>query len=178
MTLSTSAVAVCCCSDSVRSSVRCLHLVEQPHVLDRDHGLVGEGLHQLDLLLREGPHGSRASGQMTPIDSPSRNSGTPSMVRWPPSRRITRESMCGSCRISAICDGTAGRTARPIVLTPSTGRGFALRNSPRLGREADVHAAHDKSLALAKNAAHLGVAERAGNSPTSPAPVADRTPSG
>ena len=25
-----------------------LHLVEQPHVLDRDHGLVGEGLHEFD----------------------------------------------------------------------------------------------------------------------------------
>ena len=33
-----------------------LHLVEQPHVLDRDHGLVGEGLHQLDLLVGERPH--------------------------------------------------------------------------------------------------------------------------
>ena len=30
-----------------------LHLVEQPDVLDRDHRLVGEGLHQFDLALRE-----------------------------------------------------------------------------------------------------------------------------
>ena len=30
-----------------------LHLVEQPHVLDRDHGLVGEGLDQRDLSLGE-----------------------------------------------------------------------------------------------------------------------------
>ena len=30
-----------------------LHLVEQPHVLDRDHRLVGEGLDQLDLLVGE-----------------------------------------------------------------------------------------------------------------------------
>ena len=30
-----------------------LHLVEQPHVLDRDHRLVGEGLDQLDLLIGE-----------------------------------------------------------------------------------------------------------------------------
>ena len=29
-----------------------LHLVEQPHILDRDHGLVGEGLQQIDLLAR------------------------------------------------------------------------------------------------------------------------------
>ena len=30
-----------------------LHLVEQPHVLDRDHRLIGEGRDQLDLLLGE-----------------------------------------------------------------------------------------------------------------------------
>ena len=30
---------------------RLLGLVEQPHVLDRDHRLVGEGLQQLDLLV-------------------------------------------------------------------------------------------------------------------------------
>ena len=31
-------------------------LAEQPRVLDRDHGLCGEVLHQLDLLVGEGPH--------------------------------------------------------------------------------------------------------------------------
>ena len=49
MTLSTSAVAVCCSSDS-------LQLVEQPRVFDRDDSLVGEVLHQLDLLVAERPH--------------------------------------------------------------------------------------------------------------------------
>ena len=33
-----------------------LQLLEQPHVLDRDHGLVGEGLQQLDLLVGERAH--------------------------------------------------------------------------------------------------------------------------
>ena len=49
MTLSTSAVAVCCCK-------RFAQLVEQPRVLDGDHGLRGEVLHQLDLLVGERPH--------------------------------------------------------------------------------------------------------------------------
>jgi hypothetical protein len=31
-----------------------LHLIEQSHILDRDHRLVGKGLHELDLLVREG----------------------------------------------------------------------------------------------------------------------------
>ncbi len=34
---------------------RLLGLVEQAHVLDRDHGLVGEGLDEADLPLVEGP---------------------------------------------------------------------------------------------------------------------------
>src|SRR6516162_7292705 len=33
-----------------------LHLVEQPHVLDRDHRLVGERLQQLHLFVRKWPH--------------------------------------------------------------------------------------------------------------------------
>ena len=49
MTLSTSAVAVCCCSDSPQ-------LVEQPRVLDGDDGLAGEARQQLDLLVGERPH--------------------------------------------------------------------------------------------------------------------------
>ena len=44
MTLSTSAVAVCCASDFAQ-------FVEQARVLDRDHGLPGKVLDQLDLLL-------------------------------------------------------------------------------------------------------------------------------
>ena len=40
-----------------------LHLVEQPHVLDRDHRLVGEGFEQLDLLLGEWPHVASASAR-------------------------------------------------------------------------------------------------------------------
>ena len=43
-----SLVAVCCSSASVRS-IACLELIEQAHVLDRDHRLVGERLEQRDL---------------------------------------------------------------------------------------------------------------------------------
>jgi hypothetical protein len=57
MTFNTSAVAVCCSGASVRSRVRGLHLLEQPRVLNGDHGLVGEGSHQFNLLLREWLHG-------------------------------------------------------------------------------------------------------------------------
>ena len=54
MTWSTSEVAVCCCNDSVRSVVRCAQFVEQPRVLDGDHGLGSKVRHQFDLLVGEG----------------------------------------------------------------------------------------------------------------------------
>ena len=50
ITCSISLVAVCCSSVSASSWLR-LHLVEQADVFDRDHGLVGEGLDQFDLLV-------------------------------------------------------------------------------------------------------------------------------
>ena len=46
MTLSTSAVAVCCCS-------RFAQLIQQPRILDGDDGLGGEILHQGDLFVGE-----------------------------------------------------------------------------------------------------------------------------
>ena len=50
MTPKISLVAVCC------SNVTSLEFLEQPHVLDGDHGLVGEGFKQLDLRRGEGAH--------------------------------------------------------------------------------------------------------------------------
>ena len=56
MTFSTSEVAVCCSSDSERSSVRCRNSFEQPRVLDGDHRLGREVRHQFDLLVGERQH--------------------------------------------------------------------------------------------------------------------------
>ena len=43
--------------DRLRELARArLHLVEQPHVLDRDHRLIGKRSDQLDLLVGERPH--------------------------------------------------------------------------------------------------------------------------
>ena len=45
-------MAVCCCSASV-SSCALLHVVEKPHILDRDYRLIGEGGNQLNLFFGE-----------------------------------------------------------------------------------------------------------------------------
>ena len=56
MTPRISLVAVCCSNDS-------FEFVEQPDVLNRDHGLVGEGFEQLDLRRGEGAHLDATRGQ-------------------------------------------------------------------------------------------------------------------
>ena len=56
MTCKTSDVAVCCSSDSLRSSVRCAQFLEQSRILDGNHGLFGKILDQLDLLVGERLH--------------------------------------------------------------------------------------------------------------------------
>src|SRR5215467_1499422 len=53
MTCSTSEVAVCCSSASLRSSRALLQLVEHPCVFDRDDGLAGEIADQCDLIIAE-----------------------------------------------------------------------------------------------------------------------------
>ena len=53
MTRRISLVAVCCSSASVSSRLLVLQLGEQPHVLDRDDRLVGEGLEERDLVVGE-----------------------------------------------------------------------------------------------------------------------------
>ena len=51
---------------AVCRSERLLRLVEQPHILDGDDGLIGEGLQQGDLLVAEGMHSVRRS-EITPM---------------------------------------------------------------------------------------------------------------
>jgi hypothetical protein len=46
-----------------------LDFIEQAHILDGDHGLVGKGRQQLNLLLVEGPH-LRGANVRTPIGTP------------------------------------------------------------------------------------------------------------
>ena len=57
-----------------------LHGLVEPHVLDRDHDVVGERLDQPDLASPNGRTWLRATA-MAPIGTPSRNIGTPSAVR-------------------------------------------------------------------------------------------------
>ena len=110
ITLSTSAVAVCCCRDFAQ-------LVEQPRILDGDDGLRGEILDQFDLLVGEWQHLLADRWRSTPTSASSLNIGTTSKVRMPATSTPATGSgsPCrydGSVRISATWIGW-----RPAVST-------------------------------------------------------------
>ena len=109
----TSLVAVCCSSASVRSRFRASSSREQPHVLDGDDGLVGEGLEERDLLGGEGTGLGSPTTEMTPRASPSRSSGVARMCdsrrrAWP-----RRSGNSASAAISSTWIVRRSRTARP-----------------------------------------------------------------
>ena len=62
-----------------------LDFVEQPHVLDRDHRLVGEGRDQLDLLVGERPHRAPHQGNDANRTPFAQAAGRRARVRKPPS---------------------------------------------------------------------------------------------
>ena len=82
-----SAVAVCRSSGLGEVLVARLELVEQAHVLDGDHRLVGEGLEQLDLLRRRTGAGARGSRRSRPIGVTPRAASAPRATARRPRER-------------------------------------------------------------------------------------------
>ena len=78
ISLRISLVAVCCSSATRQLAVAGLQLGEQPHVLDGDDRLVGEGLQELDLLVREGPDLRAPDSDRADRPRPRAASGRPS----------------------------------------------------------------------------------------------------
>ena len=94
-----------------------LHLVEQAHVLDRDHGLVGEGLTSSISLSVNGRTTFRPA-MITPIAASPRSSGTPSRcgaLSWLAPRAQVNSgssSTSGTCTVLPSSDGSAGYRCR------------------------------------------------------------------
>ena len=63
--------------------VALLHFFEQPHVLDGDHRLIGEGLEKSDLLVGERPNLRAANTDYVRWQLPSRSNGVARTVRIP-----------------------------------------------------------------------------------------------
>ena len=111
-----------------------LHLLEQPRVLDGDHGLVGERLEQIDLPVGERSHGSCGQRRCTPTALPSRSSGTP---------RIDADAPVACCVDAARCvlgieparrqygSTCRSRMARPVMLPTRPARMGCFAGTPR-----------------------------------------------
>ena len=135
ITRSTSAVAVCCSSASLR-------LVEQPHVLDRDHRLVGEGLQQLDLVRRRTAP-ARARRDADRADAPGRRAASARTAccgsrAARASSRISRRRVSASASVSAICTdrrrGSARRSGNVSRSAHRERRAAALASASGVGR--------------------------------------------
>ena len=173
MTFSTSLVAVCCSSDSVSSRVARLQLLEQPHVLDGDHRLVGEGLEQPDLPVGErldlasASRRSRRSARPPAASARPGRSGIPARAALPASGDVRLGSGCRGCGrplrsqdraaddVSGV--GTSGctrrTTSRASAVTPWSAAKWT--SSPSNRRQHASSASHSRA-ALSTMASKTG----------------------
>ena len=135
---------------------RLLGLVEQPRVLDRDHGLVGEGLEQREFLVGERPHvWRRRRSTPTPRSSQaSARSDRASPRRGPRMRAPARTRSGTSAHVQHV---GARVTARPVTSSPE--------RAAERARESNRHPA---PAAPASPMDHAVVAERARSPSCSP----------
>ena len=126
MTRRISLVAVCCSRASVSARLRASELLEQPHVLDRDDRLLGEGLEQLDLLVGEGPGSARADDDHA--DRRARRAASGRRDAAVSARaRATRVRIT---RGSSLDVGDRGRPRRSSTARPDESRGPAVLERP------------------------------------------------
>ncbi len=88
---------------------RLLRLVEQPHVLDRDHGLVGEGLQQRDLLGGEGAGSLRADADHADACRPAAAAPISDERKPTSPSRAARRAAAVERRSSRECDSACLR---------------------------------------------------------------------
>ena len=81
MTASTSAVAVCCCKRLGEIVGALAQFFQQPHILDRDDGLVGKAVDEFDLFVGERLTSCAIDRDGADQASPSTHIGTPDVER-------------------------------------------------------------------------------------------------
>ena len=103
-----------------------IQFFKQPHVLDGDDGLVGEGFKQFDLRRGEGAHLGTTRVSI-PMNSPCRRRGTAKKVRKRPKEPNIGKSFCARMsgmwsvpcsRIQRICGSSILISTRPTGMEP------------------------------------------------------------
>ena len=124
MTPKISLVAVCCSNDF-------LEFLEQPHILDGDHRLVGEGFEQLDLRRGEGAHFGATCDQQS-NEFPLLTKGNGQEVRQLPAEPTIGKSFCA--RTSGTWSVPCSRIQRycgSSILISTRPDGYRTKMSPR-----------------------------------------------
>ena len=160
MTLSTSAVAVCCSRELCQLERTCLDLLEQAGVLDCDHGLIGERPQQLRLALGEVPGRRTSDG-----DRPDR----PAIVQHR-DRKVAAEASCarhiseGVLRILQNVGDVGDRAVQDGAIGRAAGNWQARESAPhccdtfKIGQPAHCHEL-DQLAVIAHHGAPQGVTE-------------------
>ena len=167
--------------------VALLQLGEQPGVLDGDHGLVGEGLQQRDLLVGERAHLHPRSRVIAPIGRAL--AAAAARPAWCAARSAGGPRDAGSSASGTAAEvGDVDGRAAPAIARPATGHargpagsaGTALQRSRRrLRSRCEPATPRQASPSTRKISAPVGAAERAPRSRRScPAPAAGRWATG
>ena len=127
MTLSTSAVAVCCCKNSVSSRVRAFSASNRRPFSIAITAWSAKVFSKSMCPWAKRPDSLRVM-TIAPIGAPSRNIGTARMLRHPPAV-VTSRVYCGSAGMSSICATARVRIARPEAWSTCGGRGYIRRST-------------------------------------------------
>ena len=91
-----------------------LHIVEQPHILDRDHGLIGKSGRKLDLLVREGSYLRARQRQHANRSALAQERDTEGCAKLADLLNI-KEEYSGSASTSAIWTGLPSSALRSVA---------------------------------------------------------------
>ena len=137
-------------SECDRSCVRCLQLLEQPSVLDRDHAWSAKVCTSSICFVGKRPDALARQAAITPIGSPSRIIGTPRAVGSRPVRCASRNVYSGSTahrEFGPIRRSRATRGRRPCRDPAATG--LLCRKSDEAYEKPNSAAPPDKTPILA-----------------------------
>ena len=106
-----------------------VELLEEPHVLDGDHRLVGEGLQQLDVADGKATRLAPGDDDCDRMGSPSRSIGTDRMLRQPPANVSRGIERVGE-HVFDLVAPRGSRIARPEAWSAAVGRGGYTAAAP------------------------------------------------
>ena len=125
MTPKISLVAVCCSNDF-------LEFLEQPHILDSDHGLVGEGFQELDLRRGEGTYlGATCVQRSDEFPLLTKGSGSRRCAKSPSEPSVGKSFCARTSGMWSVPCSRIQRNCGSSILISTRPNGYGTKMSPR-----------------------------------------------